>query len=205
MWRAVEMAQAREAEIQADLARVRRELRNTRQRQARQLQLPAAMWRVATVIFALTHPNVEPAATFLEQRWQHWDAEQDRMKMRLRGWHAQLLLTGTAETVLQPTSKTGQTAMAKAKRFLQELELHTWVNDANTTQGIAPMSSIVLDRAVRDTSTANSAPLLRVTAPHKSKLQWLRRWRRRWQVGLGALQARDTLPPAECATKVREE
>ena len=78
----MEEARTRGAQIGAELARVRRELRNTRRKQSRMITVPAALWRVATVIFALTHPAVEPAATFLEQRWQRWNAEQGRVKQK---------------------------------------------------------------------------------------------------------------------------
>lgn len=201
MSRAMETARSRNAEIEAELARVKKEIRNTRRQQKRELGVPASLWRVATVIFALTHPAVEPAATFLEQKWQHWSSEQDRVATRLRGWYAQLLLTSTAATVLQPTTKIGRTSLTKAQSFLQELDLHQWVDNANKMQGIAPMSSIVLERAERRDASTSRQPLLTMGTQRKNKLQWLRRWRRRWKVGLGALPTRDTLPPAECAQK----
>ena len=66
---AMERARARSAAIEADLARVNKQLRNERRKRKRQSCVPGALWRVATVIFALTHPDVEHAATFLEQKW----------------------------------------------------------------------------------------------------------------------------------------
>ena len=127
--------------------------------------------------------------------------ERPNVLPRLRGWYAQLLLTSTINSVLQPTTKDGRISLDKARTFLHELDLHSWLDDANKTKGIAPRSSILLDRPVGQHSAATAKPLLNVATKHKRKLQWLRRWRRRWKVGLGALHTRDTLPAAECASK----
>ena len=198
---AMDPTRSRQEQIRKELAQVAREIRNTRRKQNRQVAVPAALWRVATVIFALTHPDVEPAATFLEQRWKHWSAEQHRVEPLLRGWYAQLMLTSTVATVLEPATRIGRASVSQARSFLQELELHKWVDVANKTQGIAPMSSIMLERAEQGDAATNQPPLLKMSSQRKCKLQWLRRWRRRWKVGLGALRPRDTLPPAECASK----
>ena len=197
----MDATQARKDEIQKELDRVTREIRNTRRRHSRQIAVPPSLWRVATTIFAMTHPDVEPAATFLEQRWQRWHEERRRVEPLLRGWYAQLLLTSTVAAVLVPSTRVGRTAVMQARTFLQELDLHQWVDVANKTQGIAPMSSIMLERAAQSGASTNQSPLLRESSLRKSNLQWLRRWRRRWGVGLGALRPRDTLPPAECVRK----
>ena len=95
---------SRHVQIQNELARVAKEIRKTRRRQNRQVIVPAALWRVATIVFAFTHPDVEPAAAFLGQRWKHWSAEHHRMRTLLQGWSAQLLLTLTVATVLEPAT-----------------------------------------------------------------------------------------------------
>ena len=37
---------------------------------------------------------------------------------------------------------------------------------------------------------------------HKCQLQWLRRWRRRWNISLGCIPARENVPPDEARRKV---
>ena len=201
MSQAMDASQTRHAEIVAELARVNKDLRNTLRREKRRLSVPASLWRVVTIIYALTHPAVEPAGTFLKQKWQHWGSEEDRIKILLRGWYAQLLFLSSVNSVLQPTTKIGRDSLSKAQSFLQEFELHKWVDKANKTQGIAPMSSIMLQRAGRIDHVTGRLPILKSSTQRKHQFQWLRRWRRRWNVGLGAMKPRDTLPPAECAQK----
>ena len=88
--------------------------------------------------------------------------------------------------------------------FLQELQLHTWVENANIGQGIAPRSSILVHRASTHVPLETTRTLVRSGMKMKLKLQWLRRWRRRWNIGLGSIQPRDFLPVAECQKKVHE-
>ena len=171
MSQAMDPSRTGHAEIEAELARVKKKLRNTRRQQNRQVMVPAALWRGATVIFALTHPAVEPAGTFLKQKWQHWSSEEYRVKTLLRGWYAQLLLLSTVTTVSQPTTKIGRDSLSQAQSFLQELELHRWVDDANKTQGVAPMSSIMLQRAGRIDPITGRPSLLKMSTHRKYQLQ----------------------------------
>ena len=197
----MEQALVRKAEIDRDLARLRNEVRVTRRRDARQCTVPNVMWQVATAIFVLTHPAVEPACWYLEQRWRHWDSQKENVRRYLQAWYAGLLATSTVASVLQPSTSAARDALQKATTFVQELQLHDWVDNANRAQGIAPMSSVLIDQATGQLPSSRTKPLLYVGMRKKYKLQWLRRWRRRWRVGLGPLQPRDTLPPAECQRK----
>ena len=198
----MEQAMVRKAEIDRDLARLRNEVRVTRRRDARQCTVPNVMWQVATAIFVLTHPAVEPACWYLEQRWRHWDSQKENVRRYLQAWYAGLLATSTVASVLQPRTSAARDTLQKATTFVQELQLHDWVDNANRAQGIAPMSSVLIDQATGQLPSSRTKPLLYVGMRKKYKLQWLRRWRRRWRVGLGPLQPRDTLPPAECQRNV---
>ena len=191
----------RSVEIANELARLKKEVRSVQRREQRDSKVPAAMWRVAIVIFVLTHPSIEPACLYLEQRWQHWHSQHQETQQRLHDWYAQLLATSGVAAVLQPTTTVGRGALQKAQTFVQEMQLHTWVDNANVQKGIAPQSSILVLRASTPSTSLGTQTLMRVSMKTKCKLQWLRRWRRRWRVGLGPVQARDTLPPAECRMK----
>ena len=198
----MEQALARKAEIDRELGRLRKEARVTRRRDARKCTVPTVMWQVVTAIFVLTHPAVEPACWYLEQRWRHWDSQKENVRSCLQAWYAGLLATSTVASVLQPSTSAARDALQKATTFVQELQLHDWVDNANRAQGIAPMSSVLIDQATGQLPSSRTKPLLYVGMRKKYKLQWLRRWRRRWRVGLGPLQPRDTLPPAECQRNV---
>ena len=199
---AMDRSFARNAEIEQELVRLQRDVRNIRRRQSRATSVPIAMWRVATAIFALTHPAVEPPCLYLEQRWQHWQSHHDGMHARLQAWHAHVLASSGMSAVLQPETKEGRRALLKAQTFVQEMQLHHWVENANVRQGIAPRSSVLLHRASTQLPTQSARTLVRPNMNVKYKLQWLRRWRRRWKVGLGPMQPRDFLPVAECQMKV---
>ena len=159
------------------------------------------MWRIATAVLVMTHPATEPACLYLEQRWRHWNEHQDAARQRLQLWHSRVAATSGFDAVMQPSTASGQTALKKAQAFLQEMRLHNFVDEANRSKGIAPRTSVLINNATCQ-STLSPPPLLRLTMKRKYQLQWLRRWRRRWDVGLGPLEARDTLPPVECRKKV---
>ena len=91
---------------------------------------------------------------------------------------------------------------AQGKIFVAEFRLHSWVDNANVQQCIAPLSSVMLERAAGRATSSTEVSLMRPNMQRKIQLQWLRRWRRRWRVGFGSILARDTLPPAECRKKV---
>ena len=188
--------------LDAQIRDVRKEMRAIQRHNRVCSTIPRGMWKIVTTIFALTHPATEPACLYLEQKWQHWDPERLDVEQRLRSWHTNLLAHSNISTVLQPTNEVQLKVLKQARRFLQELQLHEWVEHANIQQGIAPRTSVLVHRASMQPTSPHTLSLLHVTMNTKSKLQWLRRWRNRWRVGLGPVGARDTLSPAVCRKKV---
>ena len=198
---AMDESACRRMEFDTQLNQLKKNVRNEQRRQNRISSIPDAMWRVATAVLVMTHPATEPACLYLEQRWRHWNDHQDAARQRLQLWHSRVAATSGFDAVMQPSTASGQTALKKAQAFLQEMRLHNFVDEANRSKGIAPRTSVLINNATCQ-STLSPPPLLRLTMKRKYQLQWLRRWRRRWDVGLGPLQARDTLPPVECRKKV---
>ena len=80
-----------------------------------------------------------------------------------------------------------------AARFLKECHLAKWVETTNMKQNIAPLVSLVAHEA-RATNCLRPQP---TSTKMKSQLQWLRRWRKRWNVSLGCIAAREHIPPEE--------
>ena len=198
---AMDMPQCHHVELDKRLDRLKKDLRNAQRRQQRLSTVPEAMWRIAAAIFIMAHPATEPACLYLEQRWKHWHDNQDAARQRLNLWHAELSSTTGFGFVLKPDTPSGEAALNKARRFLQEIQLHKFVDEANRTKGIAPLTSALVNKAASQ-STLSLPPLVALKTKRKHQLQWLRRWRRRWNIGLGSLHARDTLPAMECRKKV---
>ena len=197
----MEDVHAKHAKLQSQLSYLSRRLRNDRRRTQRTCCVPPFLWQVVTAIFVLSHPTLDIACLYLERKWKHWHKHSGECRARLTDWHANLQATDGVQSVLQPATPSMQRALRTAQRFLQELNLHAWVDDANQSQGIAPLSSVMLHHARATEPPATVTPLVRAGMKRKSQLQWLRRWRRRWNVGLGSVAARDTLAPAQCQEK----
>ena len=84
-----------------------------------------------------------------------------------------------------------------AGRFLKEYRLAKWVETRNMEQSIAPVGSLVAQEA----RAAHCLPPEPTSTKHKCQLQWLRRWRRRWNISLGSIPARESVPVEEARRK----
>jgi len=106
------------------------------------------------------------------------------------------------EALREPTApyKSKTPAQAAAK-FLREHRLAKWVETRNIEQNIAPVVSLVTQEA----RASHCLPLEPTSTKQKSQLQWLRRWRRRWNITLGSIPARDNVPPEEARRKASSE
>ena len=108
---------ARNAEIEQELVKLDRDVRNAKRREERAAIVPSATWRIATTILALKHPAVEPSCLYLEQRWRNWQSHHADMHARLQMWHADVLATSGMSAVVQPEMKQGKLALRKAEVF----------------------------------------------------------------------------------------
>jgi len=99
----------------------------------------------------------------------------------------------------EPTAlKTKPNLGRSAERFLKENHLQCWVSNLNMQHSIAPTVSLVADEA----KAAGCMSSERATMKHKYQLQWLRRWRRRWNISLASIAAREHVQPEEARQKV---
>ena len=99
-------------------------------------------------------------------------------------------IIGLRSTSAEPTA--GSVARTAA-RFLKECHLAKWVEKRNMEQNIAPLVALVAHEA----RASKCLPPEPTSIKLKSQLQWLRRWRRRWNVTLGCIAAREHIPPDE--------
>lgn len=86
----------------------------------------------------------------------------------------------------------------KAAKFLKEYKLAQWVQDRNMKQNIAPVTSLVAKEAVKSGLLQSKG----TPCKQKSENQWLRRFRRRWNITMGRIPAREHVPPEERRDKV---
>ena len=105
---------------------------------------------------------------------------------------------GDVSLLRELTAPEKSTAPARtAARFLKECRLAKWVETRNMEQGIAPVVSLVAQEA----RATNCLPPEPESTKHKCQLQWLRRWRRRWNITMGSIPAREHIPPEEARRK----
>jgi len=102
------------------------------------------------------------------------------------------------DALREPAAPDKSPAQARAAaKFLKECRLAKWVETRNMEQSIAPVVSLVAQEA-RATHCLPPEP---TSTKPKSQLQWLRRWRRRWNITLGSIPARENIPPEEARRK----
>lgn len=163
----VQFLRCREADLLAQAAVVSAALRPPADRAAEKPRPPTLrMKEVALRIFALARLQVEPALKYLSLQGRA-ATEAD-----VRAWHA--ALSAEAQAALQqaaPDDQLAQRRLGEARKFLNELGLVTWVQEQNYSKGIAPTSTLILERAGRDLVRSRQS---------KNKMRWVRRLMRRW-------------------------
>ena len=86
-------------------------------------------------------------------------------------------------------------------RWMKDWFLYQWVHDANTLTGVAPSTDLLFKRynAITEAAAAPEGEDLDTTrSSHRS---WAARWRRRWHVRLGHLEATEPMELHEKRTK----
>ena len=160
-------------------------------------------WRVACAIFAICHPDVEPATTYMARCGHAFTGNEDEWREKLRQWWEQSVAKGTLQQHLHPTTKTGTMYHHLAEKFVKEWRLHAWVEKVNLEKGIAPCSRVLVNPLGPPGIEPTAIPFApNSTVRPKSKLQWLRRWRRRWHVQMGHTGAREQISDSEAQAKV---
>ena len=110
--------------------------------------------------------------------------------------------------LLQPTTKRGQLALEKARKFLMEAKLHSWVRVQNNMKGLAPSNNALWRRCCNEGNGQalpdGVAVLTPITKRRIGKLQWLRRWKQRWNIKSGHFKPGDKLPLETLRAKVRK-
>ena len=89
----------------------------------------------------------------------------------------------------------------EADRFLKEYDLQVWISRQNLEKGLTPSSHAVLQQCTRLAGESQAGALGTSASKKKTRLQWLRRYRRRWRVRLGKVQEGEHMSAHEKCTQ----
>ena len=153
-------------------------------------------------LFALCHPNVEPVLAYVSTHGKDMDVDEHALRHDLERWYAQAIGSDTLKLIVNPSTTSSQRRYKCAQRFLKEWELHKWLEKTNLVKGIAPCSSMLCQNGGPPGIEPTAIPFgPGCQYSHRSKLQWCRRWRRRWNVHLGKIAPGERISPAVAQTK----
>lgn len=153
---------------------------------------------IASAIVRMSDGNYNMAETFLVQNsgrisWRKQQSVTDCIEELRLEFHNSQVVRGTDDA----SHEYGKWVAGCAKAFIAEYSLAQWVQQLNLTLGIAPHSRIVAVEA-RKLSLMQEAGQSTV----KVRKQYLRRWRRRWQIKLGIISCREVLLRKDMQQKV---
>ncbi len=151
----------------------------------------------ALLLLAVAAGDTRPVRAFVGHRTANTEIDAETLVSEVVEAYNELADQGRSDLVDDTLLPAGA-ALRQARRYFEEWKLHTWVQHQNLAKGIAPVS--------RTTATAwtkmNKRSRSSAASPKlKSQWQWLRRWRRRWDVRLGLIPSRETLPANICQMK----
>ena len=197
-------------EIAAELARNRAELtRRLRQAQKERARLRKQREHaLLTAAVAFCHePTAGPAIAAATLRKYPGAMEED-VETLTRVIETRFLNT-SVHTLAEwlDWSEVPRTVESDAQRLVEDVRLLHWIGEQNSAQGVSPpphfvwekRCSLVIDKHSGRPRCAASWRPGRSAAAKK----WLQRFRKRWNLCLGRLPAKDTLPTESMRAKAR--
>ena len=181
--------------IKARLKANEKELRVAKRALAEQTSLTPTLRTRGMMIWAGANGSVELATEYIlakkdslrhsgtdvrELLTREWASKDEAEQIRLRDGPHSLSETRNYNAV---------------NRWLKERKIHEWVETQNVTKGIAPMQRIVVSQIDNPTDCTEPSAVNGHAPVSRGRQQWMRRWRRRWNVTLTKLHAGDVLPP----------
>ena len=202
------------ADVKAALAENRRQLRKEAakkraadQREARAWNFTGWLGHVVVILYFLANRQAEPVLMFLrsESRKRHWPTRSDEDIMEQV---SDAFLAISLEELLALTDMEeprDPPALREASRRYEEWRLAMWVERLNTSQGVAPPTSLVLERHARNCAALPDAakPRARGVVAQGFARRWALGWRRRHGARHGLIPAREDIPLEEMRAKAR--
>ena len=197
----------KQQELSEELKKISQEVKRlTRQRRAGGIaKIGPAMRNTARTLMVLRQGEPTAAVAFLKSKSKgddndttNWEEEESA----LRAWW-----TSADDDTKNLHSKIGEnngqlhTAIKRARIFIVDEDLETWVAEQHVCKAISPVTAITLDEA----KTVKHRVGIDATKTHKAALQWLKRWRGRRGLRLRKFSARDPMEKEELHGKANTQ
>ena len=189
-------------QLQTRLQEVRCELKRKRRQISKGTSVTARTLRVARAIVCLQNGSTEACREWFRRSGDLSSEVIAACAEKEADWYR----TSSGEERGHILDQSNSVARARAHReaccFLREHRLHAWVEQTNVAAGVAPTSSMVLDRHVHADVGGDGHAHGSLLRCRKHQLQWLRRWRQRWGVKLGRIRSGEYLAVEDAQRKV---
>ena len=192
----VQSLQERLAATEAMLEEARKNARSEKRKEAAKHQQIHKQLEVACTIMVLENGDLQAALSFSEQA----GLPMDRARAYLEG---RLLHDALANMVagLYATTPKQRRLVKEAKAFCSEWALARWVQDRNDLDGLAPSYEHVFTHMVQERKATGPNPDRAEPHKLKSKVQWVRRFRKRWRGRYGTVKTQHGHTETELRTQ----
>ena len=205
----VEEVEQRRAQLSAALASTSRQLRLSRaaasragRKHLRAWVLPIGLQRTVLIIYVLCDYAAEPAARYLSvaARVKDWPARPESEVVAIV--EDLFLQAGLDElaALANVHSPSDAEALAAASKCVEEWRLCRWARQQNLERGVAPPSSLLLQRLSADRVSRGSADTYRHGLTGRARM-FMTRFRQRWAGHYGALREADDITTPELVEK----
>ena len=178
----------------AELTRRQRQAQKQRARRRKQRE-----HAILTATIAFCHePTAGPriAAATLRKYAEAIDEDAESLRREIETQFLQTPVETLAEWL--DWSAIPRTVQSEAQRLLEDVRLLHWIGEQNSTQGVSPPPQFVWEQRCaftidQSSSRQRSAASWRPARSAAAK-KWLQRFRKRWNLCLGRLPAKEVLP-----------
>ena len=165
-------------------------------------EVSAAKLRVLRCLMVLSEGDVSASMMILKQMKKSTVEEtQATVAEEFKAWWSSLSPTARRAWLDGISNRAGGNyALQAARKFATESKVSLWVTHQNLTKGIAPCTHVLLDECrAKDDGLLSSGYAL--PTQRKSRLQWVKRFRRRWGVRMGRTMNREVMGKVQMAQK----
>jgi hypothetical protein len=171
------------AAAKTNLQELKRDTRKRHRGQAEARRQVAEHLEVAATIMTLQDGHLDAALSYCAQAGL--DGVESKTLLEER------LLRGSLEdmvTRLHGVSRTNTRRVSRAKAFLVQWNVAGWVHARNDTEGIAPAYERVFSEMLDRHAEAHGGHRRAAPDNHRSRVQWVRRFSRRWNGTHGSVK-----------------
>ena len=192
--------QATSTRIDQDIASLCSELRNRRRREAYSHKIPKLVDTAAKILWC-RHHKMDHLMKFLRFKTGADTKDLERWATAVSSWFTQATPEQRADMVTAVKDPSLRRAAAEVEKYCREQTLHEWVVDLNVNLGVAPATGILLSEMDKRGMASSSNKFAGQNRKYRASLQFLRRWRSRWNVKLGKFDTLDFEEPKDLQLK----